>query len=102
LSENPLLTINERGGQYFMKWFVSGSLALMLSTVLAMPVSAEGQSVRSGWQQFKQDMKKGGREVKKTGKEVGHGIADGARKGGRAVKQLFTGDGGGSQGGNSK
>jgi hypothetical protein len=79
------------------------TLAIVLATVLAAPVQAEeGQpsqgSGASGWQQFKQEVRQTGRDIGKTGKEVGLGVADGAKKGGKAVKEFFSPDNGGGKG----
>ncbi len=76
-----------------MKYLMRGSLALVL--VFSVPVHAgEGPN----WQTFKQEVKQTGKDIGKAGKEVGLGVADGAKKGGKAVKEFFTSDGGGGKG----
>jgi hypothetical protein len=90
-----------------MKRLMSGSLAVILVMALAAPVRAEeGQQSQgnggSGWTQFKQEVKQTGRDIGKTGKEVGLGVADGAKKGGKAVKEFFSPDNGGGKGSSSE
>ena len=93
-----------------MKRLMSGSLAVVLAMMLSATVQAdeaEGYQQQGGgasnWQQFKQDVKEAGRNIGKTGKDVGLGVADGAKKGGKAVKEFFTPDnGGGNKGSSSK
>jgi len=91
-----------------MKRLMSGCLAMALTMVLSVPVRAdEGQPQGSGsgggWHQFKQDMKDAGHNIGQAGKEIGLGVADGAKKGGKAVKEYFAPDSGkGNKGGSSK
>lgn len=92
-----------------MKGLMSCSLAMVLAMVLSAPVQAdeaEGYPQQGGgasnWQQFKQDVKEAGRNIGKTGKEVGLGVADGAKKGGKSVKEFFAPDNGGGKGSSSK
>ncbi|HEY0719969.1 MAG TPA: hypothetical protein VGE50_01820 [Gammaproteobacteria bacterium] len=73
-----------------MKLGMSGLLAMAVTIILAMPVQAE--EGKPNWQTFKQEVKQTGRDIGKTGKEVGLEIADGAKKGGKAVKEFFTSD----------
>lgn len=100
-----LSTTRILNGGKSMKRLMSGSLAMVLAMLLAAPAQAdeaEGYPQQGGgannWQEFKQDVKEAGRNIGKTGKEVGLGVADGAKKGGKAVKEFFSPDNGGGKG----
>jgi hypothetical protein len=90
-----------------MKQIVTASLAVVLAIGVSLSARAdEGEAYTDGqkggnWQDFKKDMKEAGHNIGETGKEIGLGVADGAKKGSKAVKEFFTPDAGNGKG-NSK
>jgi len=88
-----------------MKRITSSFLAILLTTMLGIAHAADeqtgngqpqgtgnGQPQGNGWHQFKQDMKEAGRNIGQTGKEIGLGVAKGAKEGSKAVKEYFAPD----------